>query len=166
MRVYTSKSPGEAPEKNQDMSMVQVMVEGLDGPYIWSFFSHHMPWVRKKRKVTMLGTVNKNKLQLSLWTLCDKKLTSSECAFTDRAMIVSYCPPKRENVLLMSTVHKDAVLSREDNKTKKTKMALAATRQRGGFNNLDKVTATYSCRCIAARWPLSFSSTSLRVLKF
>lgn len=53
----------------------------------------------------------------------------------------------------MSVMHEDAVLStRED--FKKNKWSWAPTRQRGGVDNLDKVIATCSCRCMTARWPL------------
>ncbi len=45
MQVYTGKSPGQAPEKNQGMRVVLDMAEGLHGHYIICdlFFSHHTP---------------------------------------------------------------------------------------------------------------------------
>lgn len=82
----------------------------------------------------------------------NRKVTSSMFAFTDKATVVSYGPKKGKNVLLMSTMHRDAVLiTRED---KKPQMVLDYNETKGGVDNLDKVTATYSCRRWTARWPL------------
>ncbi len=45
MQVYTGKSLGQAPEKNQDTRMVLDMAEELHGHDITcdNFFSHHTP---------------------------------------------------------------------------------------------------------------------------
>ncbi len=45
MQVYTAKSPGQAPGKNQDMRVVLDMAEGLHANDITCdhFFSHHTP---------------------------------------------------------------------------------------------------------------------------
>ncbi|RXN03278.1 piggyBac transposable element-derived 4-like protein [Labeo rohita] len=82
----------------------------------------------------------------------NRKVTSSVFAFTEKATVVSYCPKKGKNVLPMSTMHKDADLSaRED---RKPQMALDYNETKGVVDNLDKVTATYSCRRMTARWLL------------
>ena len=157
MQVYTGKSPGEAPEKNQGMRVVLDMAKGLNGHNITCdnfFTSCALGEELLKRSVTMLGTVRKNKPELpsELLVMKNRKITSSMFAFTDRATVVSYCPKKGKNVLLMSTMHKDAVLStREDRKPQKV---LDYNKTKGGVDNLDKVTASYSCRRMTARWPL------------
>ncbi|XP_049441552.1 piggyBac transposable element-derived protein 4-like [Epinephelus fuscoguttatus] len=52
----------------------------------------------------------------------------------------------------MSTLHKDAAVSnRED---KKPHIILDYNKNKGGVDNLDKVTAVYSCKRMTARWPL------------
>ncbi|XP_072513072.1 polymeric immunoglobulin receptor-like [Salminus brasiliensis] len=57
-----------------------------------------------------------------------------------------------KNVLVMSTMHKDTSLStRED---MKLQMILEYNSTKGGVDNLDKVTATYSCQRKTAHWPL------------
>lgn len=61
--MYTGKSPGEAPEKNQGMRVVLDMAEGLNGHNITCdnfFTSYALGEELLKRKVTMLGTVRKN----------------------------------------------------------------------------------------------------------
>ncbi|XP_062409077.1 piggyBac transposable element-derived protein 4-like [Sardina pilchardus] len=157
MQVYTGKSQGGAPEKNQGKRVVLDMAKGLSGHNIAcdNFFkSYALGEELLKRKVTMLGTVRKNKPELPPELVAKEKreVASSKFAFTDKATLVSYCPKKRTIVVLMSTMHKDAVLStRED---KKPQMILDYNATKGGVDNLDKVTATYSCRRKTARWPL------------
>ena len=52
----------------------------------------------------------------------------------------------------MSTVHTDVSLTtRED---MKPQIILDHNSTKGGVDNLDKVTATYSCQRKTARWPL------------
>lgn len=58
-----------------------------------------------KRKVTMLGTVRRNKPELSSERLAvkNRKVTSLVFSFTEKATLVSYCPKEMNNVLLLST---------------------------------------------------------------
>ena len=56
MQVYTGKSPGEAPEKNQGMRVVLDMAEGLNGHNITCdnfFTSYALGEELLKREVTM-----------------------------------------------------------------------------------------------------------------
>ncbi len=112
--MYTGKSPGETPEKNQGMRVVLDMAEGLNGHSITCdnfFTSYALGEELLKRKLTMLGTVRKNKPELpsKLLAMKNRKVTSSMFAFNDRATVISYCPKKGKNVLLTSTMHEDAV---------------------------------------------------------
>ncbi|KAI3351310.1 hypothetical protein L3Q82_005847 [Scortum barcoo] len=81
-----------------------------------------------------------------------RPLHSSIFVFTEKATVVSYCPKRNKNVLVMSTMHTEASLStRED---MKPQMILDYNSTKGGADNLDKVTATYSCQRKTARWSL------------
>lgn len=52
----------------------------------------------------------------------------------------------------MSTLHRDAaVSSRED---KKPDIILDYNKNKGGVDNLDKVTGTYTCKRKTKRWPM------------
>ncbi|CAK6979463.1 piggyBac transposable element-derived protein 4-like, partial [Scomber scombrus] len=57
-------------------------------------------------------------------------------AFTDTHTLVSYCPKKRKNVLLMTTLHRDAVVSTREGK--KPNAILDYNRNKGGVDNLNK----------------------------
>ncbi|XP_037530523.1 piggyBac transposable element-derived protein 4-like [Nematolebias whitei] len=157
LQVYTGKPPGGRPEKNQGMRVVLEMTEGLQGHNITCdnfFTSYRLGDELQKRKLTMLGTVRKNKPELpsEILKMQGRPLHSSKFAFTEKTTLVSYCPKRNKNVLVMSTMHKDASLStRED---MKPQMILDYNSTKGGVDNLDKVTATYSCQRKTARWPL------------
>ena len=157
MQVYTGKLPGGTSEKNQGMRVVLEMSEGLQGHNITCdnfCTSYRLGDELQKRKLTMLGTVRRNKPELPSEILKTKGrlLHSSIFAFTEKATVVSYCPKRNKNVLVMSTMHRDASLStRED---MKPQMILDYNSTKGGVDNLDKVTATYSCQRKTARWPL------------
>lgn len=107
-----------------------------------------------KRKLTMVGTVRKNRDELPAELLVTKNRASqsSMFAFTDTTALVSYCPKKGKNVVLMSTLHKNAEIStRED---QKPSVILDYNATKGGVDNLDKVTGSYSTKRMTARWPL------------
>lgn len=97
----------------------------------------------------MVGTVRKNKPELppALLATKDRARYSSKFVFSETHTVVSYCPKKGRNVLLMSTLHRDT----ED---KKPQVILDYNHNKGGVDNLDKVTSVYTCKRKTARWPL------------
>ncbi|KAJ8372706.1 hypothetical protein AAFF_G00277750 [Aldrovandia affinis] len=158
MQVYTGKSASGVAEKNQGMRVVLDMTEGLRGHNITCdnfFTSYDLGQELLKNKLTMVGTVRKNKPELpsALLDTKDRAPLSSKFAFTETTTTVSYCPKKRKNVILMSTLHKKAAVSRRRNK--KPDIILDYNRNKGGVDNLDKVTGTYTCKRMTARWPLA-----------
>ncbi|KAL7881706.1 hypothetical protein AOLI_G00085540 [Acnodon oligacanthus] len=74
----------------------------------------------------------------------DRAPLSSKFIFTDTTTAVSYCPKKRRNVILMSTLHKDAAVS--SGSDKKPIIILDYNKNKVGVDNLDKLTATYTCQ--------------------
>ncbi|XP_014912949.1 piggyBac transposable element-derived protein 4-like [Poecilia latipinna] len=157
MQIYTGKSTSGCPEKNQGMRVVLDVTEGLRGHNVTCdnfFTSYELGQQLLKRKITMIGTVRKNKPELppALLTTKERKVFSSKFAFTPTTTLVSYLPKKNKNVVLMSTLHKDGDISnRED---RKPNIILDYNHTKGGVDNLDKVIGTYSCRRMTARWPL------------
>ncbi|KAJ8393021.1 hypothetical protein AAFF_G00069250 [Aldrovandia affinis] len=140
------------------MWVVLDMTQGLRGHNITCdnfFTSYDLGQELLKKKLTMVGTVRKNKPELpsALLDTKDRAPLSSKFAFTETTTTVSYCPKKRKNVIMMSTLHKNAaVSSRED---KKPDIIVDYNRNKGGVNNLDKVTGTYTCQRKTAQWPLA-----------
>ncbi|KAE8279658.1 hypothetical protein D5F01_LYC21787 [Larimichthys crocea] len=99
----------------------------------------------------MVGTMKKNKPELPAGRK-DRAPLSSKFAFTDTTTVVSYCPKKRRNVILMSTLHKDAAVS--SGSDKKPTIILDYNKNKEGVDNLDKLTATYTCQRMTRRWPM------------
>jgi acyl-CoA-binding protein len=66
-----------------------------------------------KRKITMVGTVRKNKPELpsALLATRGREAFSSRFAFTHTTTLVSYLPKRNKNVVLLSTLHKTAEIS-------------------------------------------------------
>lgn len=92
------------------------------------------------KKLTMVGTIRWNKPELppALLVTQDWDNFCSRFTFTDTHTVVSYCPKKRKNVLLITSLHRGGTVStRED---KKPNAILDYNRMnKGGVDNLDKV---------------------------
>lgn len=102
----------------------------------------------------MVGTVRKNKPELpaEILQVKGRDPLSSKFAFTDTTTLVSYCPKRKRNVILLSTLHKDAAVSCKSDK--KPIIILDYNKNKGGVDNLDKLTATYTCQRMTRRWPM------------
>lgn len=61
----------------------------------------------------------------------------------------------------MSTFHKDAAVSSRSDK--KPTIILDYNKNKGGVDNLDKLTATYTCQRMTRRWPMAVFSNILDV---
>ena len=117
MQVYTGKPSGGRPERGQGMRVVLDVTEGLHGHNVTCdnyFTSYELARQLLKRKITVVGTVRKNKPELPNRLLAVKvrEVFSSEFLFTPTTTLVSYMPKKNWNVVLLSTWHAD----REDKK--------------------------------------------------
>ncbi|XP_056117511.1 piggyBac transposable element-derived protein 4-like isoform X1 [Rhinichthys klamathensis goyatoka] len=157
MQIYTGKAADRKPEKNQGMRVVLDMTSGLQGHTITCdnfFTSYALGEELLRRKMTMIGTVRSNKPELppALLSVKGRARFSSMFAFTETHALVSYCPRKNKNVLLMSTLHRDAAISNKDHK--KPEIILDYNKTKGGVDNLDKLVATYTCQRKINRWPM------------
>ena len=142
MQVYTGKPLNGQPEKNQGRRVVLEMTEGLRGHTVTCdnfFTSYALGEELLKRRLTMVGTVRKNKPELppALLATRERAKFSLEFVFTSTHALVSYCPKKRKQVVLMSTLHRDAAVRATEDK--KPQMILDYNQNKGGVDNLDKV---------------------------
>ncbi|XP_037550296.1 piggyBac transposable element-derived protein 4-like [Nematolebias whitei] len=149
LQIYTGKLAAGIPEKNQGKRVILDMTTGLRGHNITCdnfFTSNDLGQELLKRKLTMVGTIRKNKpeLPLEILQVKDRAPLSSKFAFTETTSVVSYCPKKNRSVVLMSTLHKDAAVSTRSDK--KPEIILDYNKNKGGVDTLDKLTATYTCQ--------------------
>ncbi|XP_040268703.1 piggyBac transposable element-derived protein 4-like [Bufo bufo] len=163
LQIYTESG---IPEKKQGQRVVLDLTTGLRGHNITCdnfFTSYDLGQELLRRKLTMVGTIKKNKPELHTEILQVKERAplSSKFAFTDTTTVVSYCPKNNNNVILMSTFHKDAAVSSRSDK--KPTIILDYNKNKGGVDNLDKLTATYTCQRMTRRWPMAVFSNILDV---
>ncbi|KAK7121548.1 hypothetical protein R3I93_022589 [Phoxinus phoxinus] len=166
MQIYTGKPADGQREKNLGMRVVLDMSAGLQGHTITCdnyFTSYALGQELLKRKLGMLGTVRKNKPELpsALVTTRGREKFSSVFAFTSTHTLVSYCPKIHKNVLLMSTVHKEATVSTAEKR--KPDIILDYNKTKGGVDSLDQMVAAYTCKRKSNRWPMVVFSNMLDV---
>uniref|UniRef100_A0A669C9C5 PiggyBac transposable element-derived protein domain-containing protein n=1 Tax=Oreochromis niloticus TaxID=8128 RepID=A0A669C9C5_ORENI len=155
LQVYTGKPDGGAPEKNQGTRVVLDLTQGFSGHNITCdnfFTSHKLGQEVLKRKLTMVGTIRKNKSELppQLMTMKNRPVKSSKFVYTADTSLVSYVPKKGENVVLMSTLHRDGRVCDQDHQKPEIIMDYNATK--GGVDNMDKLVTAYSCKRRTLRW--------------
>ncbi|XP_047103470.1 uncharacterized protein LOC124722340 [Schistocerca piceifrons] len=153
-QIYTGKVSGAAPERNQGMRVVSDLTSELRGQNITCdnfFTSYNLGQLLLKRKLTMLGTIRKNKPELP-HKMTNKEVHSSSFYFTNDTTVVNYIPKRHKNVVLMSTLHHDAEIS--DRADKKPKMILDYNSTKGAVDTLDQLLGTYTCKRKSNRWPM------------
>ncbi|XP_054639964.1 piggyBac transposable element-derived protein 4-like [Dunckerocampus dactyliophorus] len=155
--VYTGKPLGGRREKNLAMQVVLRLCDSLEGHTLTTdnfFTSFTLADELKKKKMSLVGTLRKNKAEIPLQLLKhqDRALLSSLFAFTKDKCLVSYYPKKGKNVLMLSTKHREAQV--EDSSKKKPQIILDYNRCKGAVDHLDQACATYSVRRRAQRWPM------------
>nr|XP_022906140.1 piggyBac transposable element-derived protein 4-like [Onthophagus taurus] len=109
--------------------------------------------LQKPYKLTMLGTIKKNKREIPpqlLETKGRNPKTSMFC-FDRNKTLVSYEPKKNKIVLLLSTMHDGAEISEENGKPM---MILNYNETKGGVDTFDQLSSNMSCSRKTRRWPL------------
>lgn len=165
IQPYLGKNPGSASEKNQGLRVVNDLVQGLKGHNVTCdnfFTSYDLGQLLLKKKLTMIGTIRKNKTTIPPQLLLKKApMYSSKFAFTKDMTLVSYVPKRGKCVVLQSTLHHDKKLA--DTDTKKPEIILDYNSTKGGVDTLDKLVSNYSCRRKTNRWPIIVFSNILDI---
>ncbi|XP_046726710.1 piggyBac transposable element-derived protein 4-like [Silurus meridionalis] len=148
-----------APEVGQGMRVVKELTEGLQGVTVTCdnfFTSYPLAQELLKKKISLVGTIRKNKPELppNLLEVRGKPFPSSVFAFTNNTTAVNYIQKRGRNVILLSTRHREAVVT--EGPKCKPEIVNYYNRCKGGVDNLDKVVGTYSCRRKTNRWPQTF----------
>nr|XP_042902448.1 piggyBac transposable element-derived protein 4-like [Parasteatoda tepidariorum] len=111
------------------------------------FTSYNLGQLLLKRKMTMLGTIRKNKKELPE-QMPNKEVHSSSFYFTTDTTVVNYIPKKNKNVTLH---HDKEVCNRPD---KKPQIILDYNSTKGAVDTLDQLLSTYICKRKTNRWPM------------
>nr|XP_020473182.1 LOW QUALITY PROTEIN: piggyBac transposable element-derived protein 4-like [Monopterus albus] len=157
LQVFTGKT-ASTPEINQGKQVVLELTEGLQGHTVTCdnfFTSFGLAEELLKKKLSLVGTIQRNKPELPLQLLQTKgrAMHSSTFTFTRTHTVVSYIPRQSRNVLLLSTKHRALHVNEEPKR--KPVIVQDYNRCKGGVDNLDKVVSMYSCRRRVNQWPLA-----------
>lgn len=104
-------------------------------------------------KLTMLGTIRKNKREIppELLETKGRNAKTSMFCFDQSKTLVSYMPRKNKCVLLLSTLHEGAEISEENGKPM---IIVNYNQTKGGVDTFDQLSSNMSCNRKTRRWPL------------
>lgn len=112
LEMYIGRNRNARPEVNQGQRVVLTLTEDLNGRNVTCdnfFTSYSLATELKKRQMTVVGTIRKNRKELPPVSIRmkSKPPLHSEFVFDHklRATIVSYVPKKNRFVTLLSTMH-------------------------------------------------------------
>lgn len=108
-------------------------------------------------KVTMVGTIKKNKRELPIDfkdpKYCNRSVGSSLFLFHEEITALSYKPKTNKIVTLISTMHPDGSVNED---SKKPEMILSYNATKGSVDTFDQMCQNMNCGRKTARWPLCF----------
>lgn len=78
---------------------------------------------------------------------------STHFYWSDNIMLASYNKKKNKNVLIISTQHREPLVSTDAKK--KPEVMLFYNQTKGGVDTIDQVIGTYTCRMATRRWPVA-----------
>lgn len=104
------------------------------------------------QKITLIGTLKKNKKEIRTAFQADKRkeISSVLFAFQKDKMLTSYVPCKNKVVILISTLHDTEAINPVTNKPQ---VIIDYNATNGVVDTVDKMCATYSVSRITKRWP-------------
>ncbi|KAL4152780.1 hypothetical protein QTP88_000613 [Uroleucon formosanum] len=108
-----------------------------------------------KKKVTIIGTIRKNKREIppSFASSKNRPVFSSFFGFSNNKTLVSYKANKKKIVMLISTIHHDKNIANEEKLKPEIIMAYNSTKS--GVDTMDYMTENYTVARTSARWPLT-----------
>lgn len=117
------------------------------------FSSYEVAEKLLERKLTMVGTMRKNKrvIPKQLLETRGRDVSSSMFVYDERSILVSYVPSKNKTVVLLSTMHTQGDI---DDQTKKPEVILFYNHTKGGVDTFDQLCHLTTVSRKTRRWPL------------
>lgn len=171
MEIYTGSQPdGPFVVSNKPRDVVKRMAEPFFGSGRnitadnW-FTDMNLVDELKKKKLSYVGTVRKNKRQLPPQFVATKgrKKFSSLFGFSEGKTLVSYVPRANKNVILVSTLHSDDSIDVDSGEQKKPDMITFYNSTKGGVDTVDRMCATFNVSRNIKRWPMVIFFTMLNI---
>ncbi|XP_072403063.1 multiple C2 and transmembrane domain-containing protein-like [Diabrotica undecimpunctata] len=100
----------------------------------------------KKKKITLVGTIRKNKREIpEIFVAAKKKpICSSLFAFGRECLLVSYVPKTNKNVLLLSTLQEYDEINEESGEACKLVVVTFYNQTKSGVDSVDQLKSLYS----------------------
>ncbi|KAE9528810.1 hypothetical protein AGLY_012385 [Aphis glycines] len=117
-------------------------------------------------KLTLVGTIRKNKRQLPIefTSIKNRPIYTSYFGFSeDKVTIVSYTPKKNKIVLLLSTMHHSSTIDESTKEIKKPEIITFYNCTKGAVDTMDKKTENYTVARKSCRWPLTVFYSILNI---
>lgn len=169
LELYVGRNRNCHPEMNQGERVVFSLTVNLNGRNVTcgNFFTFYsLATELKKRQMTIVGTIRKNRKELPpvLIAMKPKPPLHSEFVFDHklRATMVSYVPKKNRFVTLLSTMHLRKEVDSGDKK--KPEIINYHNATKGAVDTLDEMVGTYQCKRKVLRWPLALFENMLDIL--
>lgn len=110
-----------------------------------------------KKKVTIIGTIRKNKREVppSFVSSKNRSVFSSYFGFSNNKTLVSYKANKNKIVILISTMHHDKQIAQVNKEKLKPEIIMDYNRTKSGVDTMDYMTENYTVARTSARWPLT-----------
>lgn len=168
LEIYCGKQPsGPFCVSNSPTNIVKRLTEPIKGSNRnlttdnW-YTSLPLATYLLKKKITLLGTMHRNKPEIPSEFLPRKnrEIQSSLFGFRKQATLVSYVPKQNKAIILLSTMHN---LPDIDEKSGKPEILLSYNETKGAVDTVDKMCAVYSVSRITNRWPLALFFAILNI---
>lgn len=171
MEIYAGKQPdGPYQISNSPGDVVKRLIEPISktGRNItfdnWFTSIPLAEELLKTHKLTIVGTVRKNKKEIPPEFLTTKNKEEHTSAFAFReGTLVSYIPKKGKVVLVLSTMHHSNAIDKESGDAKKPEIVTFYNETKGGVDTVDQMCESYSVSRKSNRWPLTIFYFMLNV---
>ncbi|XP_046404918.1 piggyBac transposable element-derived protein 4-like [Ischnura elegans] len=109
-----------------------------------------------EKRITYLGTMRKNKVEIppELSNAKQRAVGTSIFAFQKHLTLLSYIPKKIQNVIMISSMHRDASIDDRSGEMRKPEIITDYNYTKSGVDTVDEMCATYSTARRCKRWPL------------
>ena len=163
MEIYAGKQP-EGPYKlsNSPADVVKRLIQPIShtGRNVtfdnWFTSVTLAEEILKEHKITIVGTIRKNKREIppEFINTKEREEKSSKFAFRD-GTLVSYIPKKGKVVLALSTMHHNNDIDAGTGHAQKPEIITFYNATKGGVDTVDEMCGTYSVARKSNRWPLT-----------
>ncbi|UYV77202.1 hypothetical protein LAZ67_15000101 [Cordylochernes scorpioides] len=156
-KIYIGKDSNYDPNFSVPTNVVLELVKPIENTNRnittdnW-YTSYELAMELKKRNITLVGTLKKNKAIIPKNFLLNGDIGVSQYGFDAMGVtILSYVPKQKKRVILLSSMHHENYTEKDSNKPE---IIVYYNYTKGGVDTHDQLCANYTCKRKTARWPM------------